>query len=388
MFSLGLLIAFFLPWIDLILIRLSGFRIPIAYDRLSSLGSLFGNDMLYVRLSYLLFLIPICVIYNTLVDLKLLGSKKKYFLNEFVVGLILSGTVFILAVTTEFNLAIFGIGFWLTLLFSILGVTVDWNRLQKTVPLGTVFVNNSTKHNTSLPPTQSHDFRLKAIRNLKAMGEPFDEYDVELEMDKLQKEYNEQQNDKRKREEGEELLEKERQAAKEKTKKIAIGIIVLLAVIIFFRFCAHLPSRNENTAFTEQTTRALNIPFTKHGELVFISSITADTLALIDIELADTDVLRARGLMFRESMPEYAGMLFLMDFEEIQGFWMRNTYISLDMLFVNAEREIVTIHANTTILSERTYFSTQPALYVVEVNAGFSYRNNINVGDFIDFIID
>jgi len=164
-------------------------------------------------------------------------------------------------------------------------------------------------------------------------------------------------------------------------------IIVLLAVAIFFRFCAHIPSRRANATLTEQT-RALNIPFTKHGELAFISRATSDTLALIDIELADTDALRARGLMFRESMPENAGMLFLMDFEQIQGFWMRNTYISLDMLFVNAEREIVTIHANTTILSERTYFSTQPALYVVEVNAGFSYRNNINVGDFIEFVID
>ena len=165
-------------------------------------------------------------------------------------------------------------------------------------------------------------------------------------------------------------------------------IVTLLAIAVFFRFCAHLPSRRANTAFTEQTGRALNIPFTKHGELVFISSATADTLALIDIELADTDVLRARGLMFRESMPENAGMLFLMDFEEIQSFWMRNTYISLDMLFVNAEREIVTIHANTTILSDRSYHSTRPALYVVEVNAGFSYRHNINVGDFIQFTIE
>jgi len=164
-------------------------------------------------------------------------------------------------------------------------------------------------------------------------------------------------------------------------------IIILLAVAVFFRFCSHIPSRRANATITEQT-RMLNIPFTKQGELAFISHTTSDTLARIDIELADTDALRARGLMFRESMPENAGMLFLMDFEEIQSFWMRNTYISLDMLFVNAEREIVTIHPNTTILSDRSYTSSRPALYVVEVNAGFSYQNNIREGDFIEFRID
>ena len=169
-----------------------------------------------------------------------------------------------------------------------------------------------------------------------------------------------------------------------RVSKFAFVIILLLAVAVFFRFCAHIPSRRATATLTEQT-RALNIPFTKQGELAFISHATSDTLALIDIELADTEVLRARGLMFRKSMPENAGMLFIMDSEQIQGFWMRNTYISLDMLFVNAEHKIVTIHANTTILSERTYYSTQPALYVVEVNAGFSYQHNINVGDFIQF---
>ena len=131
MFSLGLLASFFLPWLNFIIFNLSGFRIPIAYDRLSSIGSLFGNDMLYVKLSYLLYLIPICAIYNSLVDLKLLGDRKKFFLNEFVVGLVITGAIFIIAMTSEFNLAFLGIGFWLTVLFSILGVALDRHRLQK-----------------------------------------------------------------------------------------------------------------------------------------------------------------------------------------------------------------------------------------------------------------
>ena len=168
-----------------------------------------------------------------------------------------------------------------------------------------------------------------------------------------------------------------------------LGIILIgvLIIAVLLRFCAHIPSNRAST-LPEPTTRAYNIPFVKQGELAFISRATSDTLARIDIEVADTEFLRARGLMFRQSMPEDAGMLFLMQYEEIQGFWMRNTYISLDMLFVNADKEIVTIHAHTQTLSDRTYTSSAPALYVVEVNAGFSERNNIAVGDKISFVID
>jgi uncharacterized membrane protein (UPF0127 family) len=173
---------------------------------------------------------------------------------------------------------------------------------------------------------------------------------------------------------------------RKRVSTFGIIIIALLTVAVLLRRCPHIPSRNANATLTEQT-RAFNIPFDKQGELAFISRATSDTLALIDIEVADTDFLRNRGLMFRESMPENAGMLFLMRFEEIQSFWMRNTYISLDMLFVNAEKEIVTIHANTQILSDRSYTSSLPALYVVEVNAGFSQRNNVHVGDKISFVI-
>jgi hypothetical protein len=80
-------------------------------------------------------------------------------------------------------------------------------------------------------------------------------------------------------------------------------------------------------------------------------------------------------------------MLFINSEEEMQSFWMKNTYIPLDMIFVNANKEIVTIHVNTTPLKEWNYTSTKPALYVVEVNAGFTNRHGIGTGDKIDFVI-
>lgn len=129
-----------------------------------------------------------------------------------------------------------------------------------------------------------------------------------------------------------------------------------------------------------------DIPFRKQGELFFTSQ-NGDTLAMIDIEVADNNQSRARGLMYRRSLPENAGMLFIQGMEEMQSFWMKNTYIPLDILFVNADKKIVTIHANTAPLKEWNYASTEPALYVVEVNAGFTNRHGIRTGDAIEFVI-
>jgi uncharacterized protein len=85
-------------------------------------------------------------------------------------------------------------------------------------------------------------------------------------------------------------------------------------------------------------------------------------------------------------MDENHGMLFIFPDEEMQSFWMHETYIPLDMVFVNTAKKIVTIHRNTQILSDQSYLSTAPATYVIEVNAGFCAAHNISEGDKITFI--
>ena len=74
-------------------------------------------------------------------------------------------------------------------------------------------------------------------------------------------------------------------------------------------------------------------------------------------------------------------MLFIFSRQEYQSFWMRNTAISLDIIFVNSNNEIVTIHKNTNTFSDKSYPSTKPAIFVVEVIAGFTDKYGINVGD-------
>jgi len=125
--------------------------------------------------------------------------------------------------------------------------------------------------------------------------------------------------------------------------------------------------------------------FRKDGELRFLSSKSNMVLSEIEIELADNDAEREQGLMYRDSMAENAGMLFLMGTEEIQSFWMKNTIISLDILYVNNDRRIVSIHKNCEPFSLEPISSEQPASFVVEVIAGYTDKHGIKVGDLISF---
>jgi len=124
--------------------------------------------------------------------------------------------------------------------------------------------------------------------------------------------------------------------------------------------------------------------FKKQGKLQFITG-QQRLLTTIDIEIADAEWKRSLGLMYREKMAANQGMLFVFEEEAPRSFWMKNTRISLDMIFANAERKIVTILRNTTPYSEQLYTSHKPAMYVVEVNAGFSAMHGIAVGDKISW---
>jgi len=135
----------------------------------------------------------------------------------------------------------------------------------------------------------------------------------------------------------------------------------------------------------DDTTNMHYYKFKKEGELTFVDS-TETPIVKIDIEIADNDYERQLGLMNRQSMEEMQGMLFIFPQERYQSFWMMNTLFSLDILFININKEIVTIHKNTTPLSEQSYPSTAPAIYVVEVNAGFCDRHNVKLGDKIFWI--
>lgn len=163
-------------------------------------------------------------------------------------------------------------------------------------------------------------------------------------------------------------------------KWVSIGLIVLIVLTIALYFKIGNDRKYDGELSEPRTTS-----FTKDGQLAFIRNETNDTIKVIDIEIAADDAKRAQGLMWRWSMSEHRGMLFIHENEGPLSFWMKNTYIPLDIIYVNAAQEIVTIRENNTPLSEQSIPSEVPAQYVVEVVAGFCHRHNIAIGDKIEF---
>jgi len=109
------------------------------------------------------------------------------------------------------------------------------------------------------------------------------------------------------------------------------------------------------------------------------------------VEIADTREKQALGLMFRDSMPADAGMIFLFPNEAPRSFWMKNCRIPLDIMYFDQELKMVSISANTPpCRSERcpNYPSTGPAMYVLELNAGVAAELGVGPGDQLTLKLD
>lgn len=102
------------------------------------------------------------------------------------------------------------------------------------------------------------------------------------------------------------------------------------------------------------------------------------------VEIADDDTERARGLMFRDTLDDGTGMLFIHEAEEPQAYWMKNTRIPLDILYFDAGRKLVTQQRNVPPCSAGdacpSYPSDQPARFVLELNAGEAERLKLQDG--------
>lgn len=124
--------------------------------------------------------------------------------------------------------------------------------------------------------------------------------------------------------------------------------------------------------------------FSKEGVMAFLTA-NKDTIKVVDIEIADDDQSRTQGMMYRTSMPYDRAMLFIMQYEREQSFWMRNTKMSLDIMYVTGDLEIVTIYKHTQPYSESPIPSFKRAKYVVETSAGFCEKFGITEGNFIEY---
>ena len=135
------------------------------------------------------------------------------------------------------------------------------------------------------------------------------------------------------------------------------------------------PAMAEAAEVQQQSTEeaaAETIPVTVH---------TATGDHLFDVETAITPDEQRRGLMFRESLPENGGMIFPFEFPRLASFWMRNTLIPLDMIFIRSDGVITNIAAETVPYSLDSYYATEPVIAVLEIDGGRSAELGIAAGD-------
>ena len=153
-----------------------------------------------------------------------------------------------------------------------------------------------------------------------------------------------------------------------------IAAILIIAVAAFYFIFVYTGSNGKNP--DEEYM------FRKNGELVIDSD---SGQVKIDIQIAKTEFDRQLGLMYRKSMDENQGMLFIFPDVQTRSFWMRNTEIPLDMIFIDVNKTILNIAKNTTPYADISYTSNGPAKYVLEVKGGFADRHNISEGDKLEW---
>lgn len=119
-------------------------------------------------------------------------------------------------------------------------------------------------------------------------------------------------------------------------KLLLIVGAVLIAASGYYYWSSRSDTSSVPTSAASSTAEtAPSNNYTKEGEVVFLKKDSNQRLKKIDVEIADTDADRMKGLMFRTNMPDSVGMLFVFEVSEPQAFWMKNTIMSLDIIYVN-----------------------------------------------------
>ncbi len=111
----------------------------------------------------------------------------------------------------------------------------------------------------------------------------------------------------------------------------------------------------------------------------------ADTADTVIAEVAQTEAERAEGLMYRESLEENAGMLFIFPQSSVRSFWMENTYIPLDIAFMDVSFRIVDIQQMEPMTTD-LHMSRAAAMYALEVNQGWFEAHGVRIGDVAEVV--
>lgn len=153
--------------------------------------------------------------------------------------------------------------------------------------------------------------------------------------------------------------------------------LFILALSVLVNACGEKENNSGQT-----TNHGLQLDLT--SEVSFLNN-EGHVISTVRVAVADEPEERNQGLMDVNEMPADAGMLFIFPDEQKRSFYMANTPLPLDIIFVNSDSTIIRIHHNTTPFNSKLLISGQPAKFVVETNGGYCVTHDIQEGMKIKF---
>jgi len=155
---------------------------------------------------------------------------------------------------------------------------------------------------------------------------------------------------------------------------------LFLFLILVLLFACRPEKQDMDSGAVVDSLPKPELQFHHDGELKIFDAKDKE-ITTFKIEIAQTVDSRMRGLMQRESMEDDQGMLFIHEYPDFHSFWMKDTYLPLDMIFIDENKRIFYIHENAEPFSEDLIFPDAKALYTLELKAGISKRWNLKPGD-------
>jgi uncharacterized protein len=163
--------------------------------------------------------------------------------------------------------------------------------------------------------------------------------------------------------------------------RVVVFVLLLLSSSSCERASANAPSKPATTTATSATAPEAEQKLTM--ATVLLHGVAGDTR--VAVELAITDAQRQRGLMFRKQMNDDDGMLFLFEKQRPQSFWMKNTFLPLDMIFIDDSMKIAGIVENAEPQTLTPRGVPAPSRFVLELNAGLAQKWGLRAGQSVAF---